>query len=255
MTSEQVVRAKARYEELKKKGLCTQCRKPAQPHRVLCEECANKATRQGTTAYYRLKEQGLCPLCRGPARLGRVYCKKCQVLRTQRRTQQMWPKRARTHKFIDRYKRIFGCQVRGCSERNPARLHLHAPHGHTKKKPYSISDIADVKEAIREDNLVIVCIQHHRQIHTDRILRSRGSLSLALKGERLMPFEKLFVLMRWGDGNIHLYHEDSLHGNDVDIVLDATHPCANGKRVDIVRFLRNLVLEHEEETYNSLDVS
>lgn len=62
----------------------------------------------------------------------------------------------------------------------------------------------------------------------------------------------LFELMRWGtDGNIHLYHEDSLHGNDIDIVLDATHPCANGKRVDIVCFLRNLVLEYEKETHNT----
>jgi hypothetical protein len=29
-----------------------------------------------------------------------------------------------------------------------------------------------------------------------------------------------FELGRWGDGRVHLYHEDLLHGQDIDIVLE-----------------------------------
>ena len=57
-----------------------------------------------------------------------------------------------------------------------------------------------------------------------------------------MEIAAMFELSRWGDGKIHLYHEDHLHGDDIDIVLDATHPCANGERVDIVQFLRSIII-------------
>ena len=54
-----------------------------------------------------------------------------------------------------------------------------------------------------------------------------------------------FELSRWGDGQIHLYHEDSLSGKDIDIVLDCIHPCASGKQVDVCHFLRSLIIDLE----------
>ena len=54
-----------------------------------------------------------------------------------------------------------------------------------------------------------------------------------------------FELLRWGDGQIHLYHEDSLNGKDIDIILDCTCPRANGKRVDVCCFLRSLIVDSE----------
>lgn len=54
-----------------------------------------------------------------------------------------------------------------------------------------------------------------------------------------------FELSRWGDGQIHLCHEDSLGGEDIDIVLDCIPPCANGKQVDVCCFLRSLIVDLE----------
>lgn len=82
------------YDFYKSIGICPQCRKrPAEPNKVLCLECAemacvhdqNKRKRHlehvkklDLKKYYRLKEQGICTYCKHEKSIpGKTKCKKC----------------------------------------------------------------------------------------------------------------------------------------------------------------------------------
>lgn len=61
-----------------------------------------------------------------------------------------------------------------------------------------------------------------------------------------------FELMTWGDGVVHLFHEDSLHGHDVVVALeeDGAYRCHHDRlddsmreKVDLAEFLRALAKE------------
>lgn len=82
-----------RREWLKSRGFCVDCGKnKAEPNRVRCFECAEKANRRSSAKYHEniearreqskqryqeRKDQGICVRCSRPAEKGKVMCSVC----------------------------------------------------------------------------------------------------------------------------------------------------------------------------------
>lgn len=81
-------RMKARYEQLKKLGLCVKCKAPTRDGRACCDACneqqvqyirahAKQVYEQNQQRYRSRREKGLCGQCGKPAEEGKSLCAEC----------------------------------------------------------------------------------------------------------------------------------------------------------------------------------
>lgn len=69
------------YERIKEKGLCRVCKKrPAEPGKTRCPECAAKWNAYHYQRYHKARAEGICVICNdNPARKGKTTCLECGV--------------------------------------------------------------------------------------------------------------------------------------------------------------------------------